>query len=145
MCIIFKLKQCNLTFRRILSDILDYFLIWLVGVYASIKILPDFNMYDFSMNDDLFFILGVFIIFLTLCVLKDCVFGNASIGKKIFGIKIVYANRENNGKIDLLTHLKRAVTSLLLFQIELVLVIIKNKRIGDIWAKTEVVRDKKQT
>ena len=141
MYIISELKKYDVRFRRLLADVLDFFLIWLVGVYASIKILPDFNMYDFSIKDDLIILLGVFLIFLTLCTLKDCLFRNASIGKKIFGIKIVYTNRDNNEKIDFSTHLKRAVVALLLFQIEMVLVIIKNKRIGDIWAKTEVVRN----
>ena len=65
---------------------------------------------------------------------KDSFFGNASIGKKILRIKVV----ENGGtKLNFIARFKRTLP-LILLPLEVLLIIINNERIGDIWANTSI-------
>ena len=78
-------------------------------------------------------------IFDALMLVRDLPFKNASIGKRIFRLKIVKTDDTELKATDLL---KRNVPSILLLPIELHLVILSKERIGDNWAKTKVVKAK---
>ena len=71
-----------------------------------------------------------------LILFRDNIFGNASIGKKLLKIKVVKVNGE---KINLITSLKRNIL-FFLWPVEILLIITDNKRLGDMWAKTIVVK-----
>ena len=72
---------------------------------------------------------------------RDLIFWNASIGKKILRIKIT---RSDKGIITLNTHFKRII-ALTLFPLESFLIFYNNnKRLGDIWAKTQIVENERQ-
>jgi hypothetical protein len=75
-------------------------------------------------------------LFYLLFVFKDSLFKNASIGKKIMHIKVISLK----GKFGFKAMLIRGSTFLMM-AIELLLIILENKRIGDVWAKTAVVED----
>ena len=130
----------NMKTRRLLADFFDYYIIGLAASYISCEwFFPEFKFKEASKSEWIILILVELFISFLFWIFKDCAFGNASIGKKIFGIKIIYTNRENNGKIDILTHLKRSIPLLFLFYIEMLLVVSINRRLGDIWSKTAVV------
>ena len=73
---------------------------------------------------------------LVLVVSKDFVFKNASVGKRIFNLRVV---KEDGTKFTLVDAIKRTLPFILLLPIECVMLISRNKRIGDTWAKTSVV------
>ena len=134
----------ELKIRRLLAASLDFYMSMVVGVHLHHYLInwwlfPD---YDFKLNaSDFWAVTLTQIAFMVpFWIIKDLTFSNASLGKKLFGIKIVYTDKKNNGKISFLTHLKRNFP-LLVLPIEFLLIFIFNKRIGDIWAKTDVVRN----
>ncbi|MEG1981819.1 MAG: RDD family protein [Clostridia bacterium] len=87
-------------------------------------------------NDNILFKVIPFVaVYFILILFKDNFFGNASIGKKILKIKVVATKQ---AKVSFIINLKRSLP-LVLLPIEILLIIIDNKRIGDLWANTEVV------
>ena len=119
--------------KRMIAAIIDFFAIAMVamifvGVFTALKI-------DRT-------VLGiVYSAFLALLVLfKDFVFKNASFGKKFLQLKIVKTDGTKPRFIDLLL---RTLT-LAIFPVEIILVLVRNKRLGDALAKTAVVEAVKQ-
>lgn len=119
--------------KRMIAAIIDFFAIAMaamifVGVFTALKI-------DRT-------VLGiVYSAFLALLVLfKDFVFKNASFGKKLLQLKIVKTDGTKPRFIDLLL---RTLT-LVIFPVEIILVLVRNKRLGDALAKTAVVEAVKQ-
>ncbi len=119
--------------KRMIAAIIDFFAIAMaamifVGVFTALKI--DRTVLDI-----------VYSAFLALLVLfKDFVFKNASFGKKLLQLKIVKTDGTKPRFIDLLL---RTLT-LVIFPVEIILVLVRNKRLGDALAKTAVVEAVKQ-
>lgn len=77
----------NLSSRRIVAAIIDYFLIALIFVCIGFLELPS---WFYSLEFDTFTIPSIGMLLLICCVIsKDLMFKNASIGKKIMGLVIV--------------------------------------------------------
>ena len=88
-------------------------------------------------SDNLPLVLTLFVLLYFLAVLgKDFAFKNASIGKRLLQIEIRKSDGSKLGRKDIW---KRSLTAAFLMPIELLLIVTSNDRIGDHWAKTEVV------
>jgi len=86
------------------------------------------------------FILGAVWFFL-YCLLKDCLFGRRSLGKLICGLIIL--NSETGEKASYSSLILRNITYVIA-SIEGIVVLLNNgKRLGDSFAKTQVVRKTK--
>ena len=119
----------TINIKRIIAGFIDFLIVcFIITLISNIIISQALYM---SYNSYLIcFILGSF-----LLLLKDKVFRSSSIGKKLVKIKVITTHKT---KLSFITCLKRNFT-LFIWPVELLLVITKNKRLGDIWAKTEVV------
>ena len=78
-----------------------------------------------------------FISFFLMYIFRDCVFKNASVGKKIMKLKVI---SDTTQEAMWKTALKRNALLFLLSPIEVLLVIIYNERIGDKIAHTTVIQ-----
>lgn len=120
----------NNKIKRILAAIIDFYSIcFLSTAIIGILTLGKFNITPFSMA----IFLLLYFLFL-LC--KDFVFKNASIGKRIFKFKVI---KTDGTKLTIADVIKRNIPIIVLLPIEVFLLIIKNRRIGDVWAKTSIV------
>ena len=88
------------------------------------------------------FLLGLaWLLLYGLC--KDCLFGRRSLGKLILGLSI--QNSETGGTVSFGNLILRNMTYVIV-QIEGIVVLVnKGKRLGDLIAKTQVVRRSKNT
>lgn len=118
--------------KRIIAMVIDYYLI----VY--ICYIPLFLFLGFDRIAYAIYFIMIEAIFLIM--IKDLIFGNASVGKKMIGIQVL---KEDGSKPRVLELLFRNIF-IVIWPIEVILVLCNNKRIGDILFKTEVVfADKK--
>lgn len=116
--------------RRIIAAGFDFYIICIMIVLLSYVLV-------FITSDISFLIFCIcFVLTYVLILFRDNFFGNASIGKKLLKIKVVKVNGE---KINLITSLKRNIL-FFLWPVEILLIITDNKRLGDMWAKTIVVK-----
>ena len=74
--------------------------------------------------------------YVLLMLFKDFTFKNASIGKWIFKFKVA---KTDGTKLTIIDGIKRNIPIIVLLPVEVFLVIINDRRIGDIWAKTSIV------
>lgn len=111
----------GLKIRRILASGVDYYIIVLCIVILSFII------------DHGLFIDYIIVIF---CILfKDLMFRNQSIGKKLFKLRISTTNDDTpNWVILILRNL-----TVIIWPIEIILILIYNRRIMDLILKTQVV------
>lgn len=115
--------------KRLLAAIIDFCVIcFLSSALVCITTWGKMDVTPFSIT--LYF--GSFVL---LLLFKDFVFKNASVGKRVFKMKIIKTDETSFTIIDAL---KRTIPIILL-PIELLLIMANNQRIGDIWAKTSVV------
>ncbi len=77
-----------------------------------------------------------FIFYIGYMIMKECIFKNAGIGKKIMHICVV---AENGKPLSASYFLKKAVVSFLIFPVEIMLILIQGVGIVDIWTKTKVI------
>lgn len=125
--------------KRCLAFTIDWLIIGCIMVFVLL-INPNFSIeYLMYPSIDSGVSINIFVsmaFVLVAIIFKDFIFGDASIGKKVFGLRVVTKNSDiKPTKIQLI---KR---NLLLFipQIEFfVLLFNKGRRIGDIIANTEV-------
>jgi len=113
---------------RIVAGFIDFFIILFISTMIG---------YVFSIGQDteIFGICISLTLFFTLFLLKDTVFKNASIGKKIFNISI---KSNVSSKINLKSLVIRNIFLLPLLTLEILMILYGNRRIGDILAKTSV-------
>ena len=69
-------------------------------------------------------------------LIKDCVFKNASIGKRIFMLQVVKTDGTDLTVADLI---KRNVPNVIVHPVELFLLVFDDSRLGDRWAGTTVI------
>lgn len=117
--------------QRIVAAYIDFMLICLISSLLT---------YFISFNEEqlsVFSAMVYFISFFLMYIFRDCVFKNASVGKKIMKLKVI-SDRTQEAMWK--TALKRNALLFLLSPIEILLVIIYNERIGDKIAHTTVIQ-----
>ena len=116
--------------KRILAAIIDFYIIcFLSSAFICVFTLGEFNITPIS-------IIMYLSISLLLLLFKDFAFKKASIGKRIFKLKVVKTDGTNLMISDVI---KRSIPIIIILPVEVLLLIIYNRRIGDIWAKTSIV------
>ena len=116
--------------KRILAAIIDFYII----CFLSSAFICVFTLGEFSITP--FFIIVYLTISLLLLLFKDFMFKNTSIGKRIFKLKVAKTDGTNLMIVDVI---KRNIPIIILLPVEALLLIINNRRIGDMWAKTSIV------
>ena len=111
-----------LKLKRIIARYLDYITVLIIGLFVGYCIKMIFNI-DFNI-----------IIIVTLLALKDLLFKNKSLFKKIFGFEILTLSYEKPNALNLII---RNVFSMGI--INDLLILLKNKTIGDYLFETKVV------
>lgn len=121
----------EVNFRRAVAFLIDHFFICLLGIMAmAVVTLGRLDITPLSL-------ITFFCVAILVLLFRDKVFGNASIGKKVMKLKVVVLSGQG---LTISVLLKRTLPIiLLLFPLEMVLVLTCNKRLGDMWAGTEVV------
>lgn len=116
--------------ERILAAIIDFTIsCFLSSVLTGIFTLGEFNVTPLSLT--------VYLIsYVLLLLMRDSVFKNASIGKRIFKLEIAKTDGANVTIVDVL---KRNAPLLVLLPVEVFLVMANDRRLGDVWAKTSIV------
>ncbi len=117
--------------QRIVAAYIDFMLICLISSLLT---------YFISFNEEqlsVFSAMVYFISFFLMYIFRDCVFKNASVGKKIMKLKVI---SDTTQEAMWKTALKRNALLFLLSPIEVLLVIIYNERIGDKIAHTTVIQ-----
>ena len=116
--------------KRILAAIIDFYIIcFLSSAFICVFTLGEFSITPFS-------IIVYLTISLLLLLFKDFMFKNTSIGKRIFKLKVAKTDGTNLMIVDVI---KRNIPIIILLPVEALLLIINNRRIGDIWVKTSIV------
>ena len=119
--------------KRILSGFVDFYIDCFLGTIV-------FNFVAFGEKKFTFVSVSIYIIStLAFIVLKDFTFKNASIGKRIFKLEVVKTDGTKLMTVDII---KRNISIIVILPVEIFLIIIDNRRIGDIWAKTSIVYNK---
>ncbi|MBQ6884110.1 MAG: RDD family protein [Clostridia bacterium] len=119
----------NINCKRLLAAFIDFlFMCYIASVTVLILTFGKMEQDYESMC------ISLVVVFL-YALIKDIVFKDASIGKKVMKIMLVPADGKN---ISFIKHIKRNLT-IVLAPLELFLIWSDNRRIGDIWAKTAVV------
>lgn len=119
----------NNKIRRLVSALIDFYIICFLASF-SIGIVTNWEFRVTVLSVGIY-MLCVFLFVLT----KDFAFKNASIGKKLLKLKII---KTDASKYTIIDAVKRTF-SLVLLPIEIVMLIVKDQRLGDIWARTIVV------
>lgn len=116
--------------KRIIAFLIDY-IILLFPIYTLL-----FSM-EIIFNCDIIFCHFYLIIsiIMFLLSLKDLIFKNASIGKKIMGLRIV--DNKNNSIPNMYKIIIRNLT-LILWPIDIIGFLFSNKRIGELMTNTKV-------
>ncbi|MCI8778509.1 MAG: RDD family protein [Bacilli bacterium] len=116
--------------KRILAMIIDYFIL-LLFLEIIIYLYSYFNNIDpLFLHNDIEIVIA-----LLMLTLKDLIFKNKSIGKKIMGIEVRY----NDNKIPSFPILILRNITVIIWPIECLLILLKKNRIGDIIFKTKIV------
>ena len=131
----------QLLIRRFVAFLIDWYIMF--GVAMALMFYgpgsnPEYYFYpSIKMLASAGFLLGLLWLLL-YCLFKDCLFGRRSLGKMICGLKI--QDSETGEKAAFGSLILRNITYVIV-QIEGIAVLVnKGKRLGDIIAKTQVVR-----
>ena len=119
----------KMIFKRLLAAVIDMYINCFISSVVVLVVTLG------KMNVTLFSIFSYLTTFFILSFLKDFIFANQSIGKKIFRIVII---KNDSTKLNLKDVFKRTVT-LALLPLEVLLLIFAENRLGDVWAQTSVV------
>lgn len=117
--------------KRLLAAYIDLIIITLLGLLISL-------VQNFSKLDAIFNV-PMYSMFMFL-VLKDVVYKEGSPGKKILMLQIIPEERS-----DIVHYLKRIIrnSTLIIWPIEVIVLIIFKKRIGDMICVTDVIKQNK--
>lgn len=136
----------KLLVRRFFAFVIDWIIMF--GVAMALMCYgpgsdPEYLLYpSFDMFASTGFLLGLAWMLL-YCLFKDCLFGRRSLGKLIFGLSI--QNAETGEKASFGSLILRNITYGII-QVEGIIVLVnKGKRLGDLIARTQVVRRNKST
>ena len=129
--------------KRILADIIDWNLIFIIGIplfFLGENFDPKYLLYpSIKMFSAYGTMLGV-LWFLVAPLLKNCLFNSASFGMFVFGLKIVSKATLKKATVEKL--ILRSATFYLPFADIMVLLITKKYSLGDLISKTTVLSKK---
>lgn len=117
--------------KRIIAALIDHVICtYLAGIIPAVI--------GSIIGDDYVFIMMLFamLFYSVLFILRDLIFKNASIGKRILGIKIL---RKEDIKISAWTCILRNLIFLLLYPLEISVFFKNGERLGDRWTGTMVI------
>jgi len=138
-----------LKIKRLLATLIDFY-ISIIVVYPIAYIFNIEKYFDnLILNIDIkesiitIFIVMIICIILgyILIILKDSLFSNKSLGKKILGLSII--DKQNNEVTNKKILFKRNLLSLIVLVIYPIMIIINNKSLGDYQYDTSVIETKK--
>ena len=116
--------------KRLLAGIIDHCIIcFLATAVIGVVTLGEFNVTPFTT-------IVYLILYILLLFFRDFALKNASIGKRIFKLKVAKTDGTNLMIVDAI---KRSIPIVFLLPVEILLIVIDNRRIGDIWAKTSII------
>lgn len=121
--------------QRIAASLIDFTFIWLITGICTIPVL--FSCKGISAIS---FLVTIFFLLLLLLFYKDIF--SRSIGKKLIGLYIYVKSREEELSIPKPSRLVLRNLTLVFWPVEVIILLIKNKRIGDMYSKTIVVSKK---
>lgn len=122
----------KIKFYRLIAAWIDHTLFCLVG--TSIVGIITVGSFDANVVTVSVYVISYFLLILS----KDLICKNASIGKRIFKIKVVRTDGSHIRTVDLI---KRNLPILFILPIEIFMVMINTRRFGDLWSKTVVIAD----
>ncbi len=122
----------NDKFKRLLAGLVDFYISCLFGTVVVEVVTLGSGKFTFALA--VIYAASV----LASLALKDYVFKNASVGKRIFKLIIVKTDGTKLMTIDVI---KRNIPFTFLWPVEVLLFVFNNERIGDSWAKTTVVSE----
>lgn len=122
-----------LKIRRLIAAYIDYMIIFIL-IYIPVSFL---SLLKFPIFIDVILGLLSVLIFFLLFIRKDIIFKNASIGKKILKLEIIF--EQENQIPDKSIIIKRNQTSCLYFEFYLFQILFNNKSSGDYKYHTKVV------
>lgn len=114
--------------KRLVAAFIDFYLILFIALLV-VSILSSGRLHISTVT-----VCAFLLTFLFASIFRDLVFKNASIGKKLFKLQIL---RNNGAKATFSDILKRNLP-LVVFPLELLLILFKNQRLGDLFSKTIV-------
>ena len=132
------MKDINI--KRIVASFIDFTIIGFIAekimaIFTFVKNTSTLSSTTISIISIIS--ITVFLItFFFFLLLRDIVFVDRSIGKKLFKLKVV---KTDGTKLMIFDIIKRNLPIIVLLPVEIYLVIVDNRRIGDIWAKTSIV------
>ena len=122
--------------NRVIALLIDHLMGCLFGTIITYIVIIIMRL-----NDDIVTIFVIYILgYCVYMIMKDIVFKNASIGKKIMHI---YIKTENAQALPVTYFIKRAVISMSIFPIEILLILFNGECLLDMWTKTIVVKKEK--
>lgn len=122
--------------KRLLASLIDYNIVLFIIQVPQMIILYLVGKDFFYMFDELMNLNIIFSFLLMLC--KDLVFKNASVGKRIMGLEIINKNGNIPSSIVIIL---RNIT-IVIWPIEILLLIIFKRRVGDFIFNTTVCKKK---
>ncbi len=119
--------------KRIISITIDFFMVMFIGLGLFFMAIELFNI----TNKEVYNILE-FIWMSLLFAIKDLPYREGSLGKKICKLEVLDLNNERlSSSIKILRNLL-----ILIWPVELILLLLFNRRLGDIIFRTKVVEKK---
>ena len=116
----------NMNFKRIFSIVIDFYITMFIGLSIFFIVTKTFNIQSNLLCD---------VLMIILFSLKDLIFKEGSIGKIVCKLKL---STNDNKEVSNIFKILRNLT-VIIWPIELLLLIIFNKRIGDMLYKTKVL------
>lgn len=127
----------DLKVKRLLAMFVDFFVIVFIGTtwFGVLSDLLTFVTRGVIAIEPIFIVL-FFAFYIVAILFRDCIFKNASVGKRIFKLQIVKTDETDLTVMDLI---KRNAPAVILHPVELFLLIFDESRLGDRWAGTTVI------
>lgn len=143
LCKIDSYATTSVKFRRVAAWLIDWNITGLfTGMLYSILMFVIISL-NITVTKDPFVFAMALLTILTypiLFILRDLIFGGRSLGKRLLGLAVI--DRRTAGKTNCKQRIIRNIFSVLLMQIDIVVMLVRGQSIGDTLAHTAVVLKK---
>ncbi|MBQ9746739.1 MAG: helix-turn-helix domain-containing protein [Clostridia bacterium] len=143
LCKIDSYATTSVKFRRVAAWLIDWNITGLfTSMLYSILMFIVISL-NITVTKDPFVFAMAFLTILTypvLFILRDLIFGGRSLGKRLLGLTVI--DRRTAGKTNRKQRVIRNIFSVLLMQIDIVVMLVRGQSIGDTLAHTAVVLKK---
>ena len=127
--------------KRLLAFIIDMLIFMLIFMlFNIIPICDDYFNREFTRSDIVYQIYGISLIAVMLLFIGKDILKGKSIGKRIAKIKVV----NHISSVPSILQLFIRNISVLIWPVEFALLLLDKKKLGDVWAETDVVLDRGQ-